>query len=113
VSGIRLVAVYANGAIRGSVRRGPRATDQPVTHAELSVALVGGDESSRRSIAVDERGAFLVENLSPGQYEVRARLPRRGGPEPEYTVDAKVVGVANGAVADVQLVLPLDEEDGR
>ena len=54
----------------------------PATHAELSVALVGGDESSRRSIAVDERGAFLVENLSPGQYEVRARLPRRGGPEP-------------------------------
>jgi hypothetical protein len=113
VSGIRLVAVYANGAIRGSVRRGPRATDQPVTHAELSVALVGGDETSRRSIAVDERGAFLVENLSPGQYEVRARLPRRGGPEPEYTVDAKVVGVANGAVVDVQLVLPLDEEDGK
>ena len=113
VSGIRLVAVYANGAIRGTVRRGPRATDQPVTHAELTVTLVGNDDSSRLSIAIDQRGAFLVEGLPPGQYEVRARLPRRGGPEPEYTVDAKVVGVANGAVADVQLVLPLDEEDER
>ena len=50
---------------------------------------------------VDARGHFLIKNLSPGTYEVTARLDLQAQPNRPTPPQKQVVNVTNGSESEV------------
>lgn len=113
VSGVRLVFVYATGAIRGEVKiEGgllPEGTTLQLSLRSSDGVEFGGD--SRRFnpyIEVDARGQFVSENIPPGTYELSLRgLPIDHRKPQAFEPVKRTVTVANGAEARVTFVVDL------
>jgi hypothetical protein len=110
ITGLRVIAVYANSSIRGTIEV-QNGTLPP--NAQFSVWLNKlSDEpgqtfySSHGSIQVDARGQFVVDGLMAGTYEVHAGLYVPGLRAETPTTKQEVV-VTTGAVTKVALTLDL------
>jgi len=113
ITGLRLFAGYANGAIQGLVK-----LEGGVTPAGALV-FVGltrvGDPmaiaNSSNSAQVDARGQFFADGLLPGTYEVTASYaPDRQSP---WRRASQQVVVTNGAVVNVTLTVDPKAAPGR
>lgn len=109
VTGIRIIASYANASIRGVIEV-QNGTIPP--NAQFSVWLVKlgedpqGYNSSSFSTQVDARGQFMIEGLTPGNYELNTGMFIPGGRGGTPTQKQEVV-VNSGAVTKVTVTLDL------
>jgi 5-hydroxyisourate hydrolase-like protein (transthyretin family) len=106
ISGIRLVAAYSSGSIRGVVKVENGALP-PSGHLVISLSKVGDSNGNTGGgTAVDARGRFLIEGLAAGTYEltVSAYVPEwRQRPR----TSKQLVTVTDGTATDVMLTIDL------
>ena len=106
VSGIRIVAAYSSGSIRGVVKVENGALP-PSGRLVVSVSKVGDTNTpTGGATEVDARGHFLIEGLAAGNYEltVSAYIPEwRQKPR----TSKQLVTVTDGAATDVMLTIDL------
>ena len=110
VLGLRLILAPSNGVIRGrvTIQGGPLpkgaevvALARPVNNDQPDI----GD--TYRRVDVSSTGAFLIENLTPGTYEVQvtSSVPRQSG---SRSVSSKqTVTVTGSSPVEVDIVLDL------
>ena len=106
ISGIRIVAAYSSGSIRGVVKV-ENGTWPPSGHLVITLSKVGdANTSSGGGTAPDARGHFLIEGLAAGTYEltVMAFIPERRQ-RPRTT--KQLVTVSDGAATDVMVTIDL------
>ncbi|HSD47231.1 MAG TPA: carboxypeptidase regulatory-like domain-containing protein [Pyrinomonadaceae bacterium] len=110
VTGIRLIAAYANASIRGTIQV-QNGTLPSNTQFSVWLNKLGDDPrqnyySGGISTQVDARGQFVIEGLLPGMYEVNAGIyiPGRRLETPHTKQE---VVVTAGAVTKVNLTLDL------
>ena len=112
VTGIRIVFAYGTGAIRGFLTMTGGNLPQGATitvhqrRAEWTLPL-----AMNLAATPDPRGYFTFEGLSPGTYELEARIGSSGpappdGRPPTLRVKQRVE-VANGQTAQVTMTLDL------
>jgi protocatechuate 3,4-dioxygenase beta subunit len=76
ITGVRVIVVRANCVIRGhvTIQGGPlpidRSTDDPVALKAVARPLNVPRGDSYKRVPVDAKGDFVIENLTPGDYEV-------------------------------------------
>ena len=112
VTGIRVIVTQANGIIRGRVtfQGGALQPGAKVRARARSVNANASDFSGfleHSAVEVSANGSFMIENLTPGSYEVEvfATVP---GPQGSRGVSAKqTVIVTSERPAEVDLVLDL------
>jgi hypothetical protein len=113
VSGIRVVFGYGNGIVRGQVIvKGGSLPEGAI----LSISARRGDESRSKGALADARGAFAIEGLPPGEYELQGRLMIQGPVLGEFrrrATDKQTVIVANGQTAQVTLTLDLSQPEQK
>ena len=115
VTGVQIVLAHYTGVIRGSVRVLGSVLPEGVRVGIVARRL--GDDSEDRSLYVvtDERGRFVFEGLSPGDYELFAgpnfRGLRPGVPTPRLKHVLQTVSVANGTESTVTLHLKGIDKD--
>jgi len=107
ISGIRVVAAYSSGSIRGVVKM-ENGSLPPSGHLVISLLKVGDPNwnTNGGGTAVDARGHFLIEGLATGTYEVTgfAFIPEwRQGPR----ITKQLVTVTDGAATDVLVTIDL------
>ena len=105
IAGIRIVAAYSSGSIRGVVKL-ENGTLPPSGHLVVSVAKVGETAPNGGGTETDARGRFLIEGLATGSYEVTvtAYVPEwRQGPRRIK----QLVTVTDGSATDVLVTLDL------
>ena len=106
ISGIRIVAAYSSGSIRGVVKV-ENGTLPPNGDLVVGLNRVGdANWNSGGGTAVDARGHFLIEGLAAGTYEltVSAYVPEwRQRPR----TSKQLVTVTDGAATDVILTIDL------
>jgi Carboxypeptidase regulatory-like domain len=97
LSGLRIVVGFGTGVIRGEVK----FADGPLPegfHAFIMARRVGDSAPQNAFAQIDGRGRFLLEDLLPGEYELRLD----GGRSKPIT---KTVSVTNENETQVTLVL--------
>jgi hypothetical protein len=113
ITGVRLVAAYADGVIQGLVKiqNGTLSPGSPI-FARLS--LGGRGPSNLGAASVDARGRFLIQNVPPGSYTLKvtalASPPsrQRGQRSPSVSAEQQVV-VTAGEVSSVSVILDLGQ----
>ncbi len=115
VTGIRIIAAYANASIRGTIEL-QNGTLPP--NAQFSVWLnkVGEEpgttsSASNASAQVDARGQFVVEGLLPGTYELHAGVHIPG--TRSSTTQTKQEIVVTAGVTNVTVTLDLSSMPKR
>jgi hypothetical protein len=107
ISGIRVVAAYSNGSIRGVVKV-ENGSLPPSGQLVISLLKVGDSNwnTDGGGIPADARGHFLIEGLATGTYEVTvsAFVPE-WRQRPRTT--KQLVTVTDGAATDVMLAIDL------
>ena len=114
ITGVRLVFAYGTGSIRGDVKiEGGTLPDG--TTLQLSVRSAPGDNRRfTRSLEIDSRNRFVLENIPPGNYELTLRATNSDPKEVSPIQPVKqTVTVANGAEAQVSLVLDVARKGGQ
>jgi protocatechuate 3,4-dioxygenase beta subunit len=109
ITGVRIVFAYGTGSIRGEVKiEGGTLPDG--TTLQLSVRSAPGDNRRfTRSLEIDARNRFVIENIPPGNYELTLRAATADPKEVSPIQPVKqTVTVANGAEAQVNLVLDVN-----
>ena len=107
ISGIRVVAAYSSGSIRGVVKV-ENGSLPPSGQLVITLLKVGDSNwnTNGGGIAADARGHFLIEGLATGTYEVTvsAYIPewRQG-----RRTSKQLVTVTDGAATDVMLAIDL------
>lgn len=105
VTGIRVIAAYSSGSIRGVVKaeNGPLP---PSAQLVVTLAKVGDTSPNGGGNGADARGRFLIEGLATGTYEltVTAYVPE-WRQRPRTT--KQMVTVTDGAVTDVLMTIDL------
>ncbi len=105
LSGLRIVAAYSNGSIRGVIKV-ENGVLPPGAHLVVGLAKVG-DTNSRPSgggTAADARGNFLIEGLAAGTYELTAFAYVRNQ-RPRTT--KQLVTVTDGSATNVMVTIDL------
>ena len=113
ITGVRLVAAYADGVIQGLVKiqNGTLSPGSPI-FARLTLAPRG--PSNLGAASVDARGRFLIQNVPPGSYTLKvtalASPPsrQRGQRPPSVSAQQQVV-VTEGQVSSVTVILDLGQ----
>jgi hypothetical protein len=113
VTGVRLVASYGNGTIRGLVKI---ENGELPPNARFFVRFTSpGDDPTRVPTLpppeVDSRGHFFVEGLAAGIYQVQASMFIPGSRIRPSSVTQQV-NVADGTVTEVTLTLKLEPTPG-
>lgn len=105
ITGIRVVAAYSNGSIRGVVKL-ENGTLPLSGHLVVSLSKVGDNSPNGGGNEADARGRFLIEGLATGTYEltVTAYVPE-WRQRPRTT--KQLVTVTDGAATDVMLAIDL------
>jgi len=105
VTGIRVVAAYSSGSIRGVVKL-ENGNLPPSGRLVVSLSKVGDTAPNGGGNEADARGRFLIEGLATGTYEltVSAFIPewRQGRRQTKQTVT-----VTDGAATEVLVTLDL------
>ncbi|MCA1575743.1 MAG: carboxypeptidase-like regulatory domain-containing protein [Acidobacteria bacterium] len=102
VTGIRIIAAYANASIRGTIEV-QNGTLPPNAQFSVWIQKLGEEpgtiaSASSASIQVDARGQFVVDGLMPGTYELHAGvyIPGTRGSTPTKKQEVAVAaGVTN------------------
>lgn len=105
VTGIRVVAAYSNGSIRGVVKL-ENGSLPPSGHLVVSLSKVGDNAPNGGGNEPDARGHFLIEGLATGTYEltVTAHVPEwRQAPRKTR----QLVSVTDGSATDVMISIDL------
>jgi hypothetical protein len=101
ISGVRLIAGYGTGVIRGTVRI-EGGTLPAGTHIDAAFIRPGSSLTIRHT-RLDARGQFIFERVPPGNYEVGVNAYLRSG-----TVSARqAVVTSNGVTTEVTITLNL------
>jgi len=107
LTGIRVVAAYASGSIRGVIRM-ENGTLPASGHLAVALSKPGDANWNNNGggTAADARGHFLFEGLATGTYEltVSAYVPE-WRQRPRTT--KQIVTVTDGAATDVMLIIDL------
>jgi protocatechuate 3,4-dioxygenase beta subunit len=108
ITGVRIFLVEADCVIRGrvSVQGG---TIGPGSSIVVSARLLSDSEGSYRESGLNSKGEFVLDNLSPGNYEVTARLASPD--EKRHASTRQTVTVMSGIPAEVGLTLDLKSKD--
>jgi hypothetical protein len=103
VSGVKLVVSYGTGTIRGEVKLVSGPLPQGVRVA-VWIRKAGATAEGYRTYDADSRGHFLIEGVTPGNYDlyVNANVPDR-----RSTSATQPISVTEGTVSDVVVVLDL------
>ena len=111
ITGVRLVAAYADGVIQGLVKiqNGTLAPGSPI-FARLSLGARG--PSNLGAASVDARGRFLIQNVPPGSYTLTVTAlasppSRQRGQRPPSVSAQQQVAVTEGEVSSVTVILDL------
>src|SRR5262245_10930319 len=125
---LRIVANYGTGIVRGKISvlgyTLPAGLNFGVTAMKLGAA---GPSPATKYATVDARGQFLMDRLPPGEYTLALSIRSYPRPDPNATGAIQIkpefyeavgrvkqqVSVANGAVAQVTLVLDLSSKEGN
>ena len=120
VTGVRIVAAYADGTVEGVVKfqNGTLASGTRV-FARLSSSTQGQGRGANLGAAnVDQRGHFLIQNVPPGSYNLIVTAFAQGGrrrgqpPQPQTPVTAQQqVMVTEGQVTSVTVSLDLGQNN--
>jgi hypothetical protein len=104
VTGIRVVAAYSSGSIRGVVKL-ENGTLPPSGRLVVSLSRVGDTAPNGGGNEADARGRFLIEGLATGTYEltVSAYVPEWRG----RRTTKQMVTVTDGVVTDVLMTIDL------
>ncbi|HLM56413.1 MAG TPA: carboxypeptidase regulatory-like domain-containing protein [Pyrinomonadaceae bacterium] len=113
VTGVRVVIAYGQAVIRGQVN--VTGGTLPTTGRVMALArrMSGGEEGTgggARAAEVDSRGRFLIENLAPGDYEVRVSVYGAGRP---LVSEPQRVTVSGDSELQVTLTLDMNAQPGR
>ena len=114
VSGVRLVAAYADGIVEGTVKiqNGTLAPGARV-FARLASAGQQGRGANLGAAGVDSRGHFLIQNVPAGSYNLIVSVfnqpGRRGQRQPPPVSAQQQVVVTEGQVTSVTAVLDLGQ----
>lgn len=111
ITGVRVVVVQANCVINGRVLI-QGGTLPP--ESEISVwarPLNGRLNESQRSLSVDVKGNFVIENLAPGDYEVEVTANVQGPGGSRRPSAKQSVTLTRGVPAEVTLTLDLKLPD--
>jgi protocatechuate 3,4-dioxygenase beta subunit len=115
VTGVRIVASYANASIRGTIEL-QNGTAPPNAHFSVWLAKLGEESpaayQSNASAQVDARGQFVIEGLLPGSYELNTAMVIPGGSWGTRNKKQEVI-VTAGAVTNVTVTLDLSPETPR
>ena len=113
ITGVRLVAAYANGVIQGLVKI-QNGTLAPGSTIFAHLSLAGRGPSNLGAARVDARGRFLIQNVPPGSYTLKVTAlasppsSQRGQRPPSVSAQQQVV-VTEGEVSSVTVVLDLGQ----
>ena len=105
LSGLRIVAAYSSGSIRGVIKV-ENGVLPPGAHLVVGLSKVG-DANSRPSgggTAADARGNFLIEGSAAGTYELTAFVYVRNQ-RPRTT--KQLVTVTDGSATNVMVTIDL------
>jgi hypothetical protein len=119
LSGVRLVAAYADGIVEGTVKfqNGTLAPDMRVFARLTPTGQQGQGRGANLGAAnVDSRGHFIIENVPAGTYNLTVTAfnqpvgrGRRNGPLPRPVSAQQQVNVSEGQVSNVTAVLDLGQ----
>jgi protocatechuate 3,4-dioxygenase beta subunit len=108
ISGVRIVFTYGTGSVRGTLNfeNGPPAAG---TLFWVRLGKPGDNESRVQQTQVDARGRFLIENVSPGTYDLLVNIFNPGTPSGRGRTPAATqsVTVADGAGTEVVVSIDL------
>ena len=109
ITGLRIVLVLGTGTIRGEIKvEGGTLPDEVGLQLRAKTTSKTGNDGYGN---IDARGKFLIENLSPGSYELvvetYARRPPYGKPSVTLQSNAKTVQVTNGQDQTVNLTVTI------
>jgi hypothetical protein len=113
ITGVRLVFAYGTGSIRGEVKIEGGTLPEG---AALNLFIRSTADSRRftRSVEIDARNHFVLENIPPGNYELTLRATPRDQKEGSPIQPVKqTVSVANGAETQVSLVFDVNRKGGQ
>ena len=113
IQGVRLVFNHGAGSLRGRVKTEggnlPEGARFYVTLVQPGQAI----QAFPQHIQVDARGQFFADNISPGTYELKARVRLASGDSPRVPTATRSVTIAHDVETDVTIVLNLTPETGR
>jgi hypothetical protein len=114
VTGVRLVAAYADGIVEGVVKvLNGALTPGSRIFARLSSTQGQGQGPGGLGANVDERGHFLIQNVPAGLYNLTVSVndqARRGGqPQQPPVKSQQPVTVTEGQVSNITVVLDLGQ----
>ncbi|HKO44011.1 MAG TPA: carboxypeptidase-like regulatory domain-containing protein [Pyrinomonadaceae bacterium] len=113
IQGVRLVFNHGAGSLRGRVKTEggnlPEGARFYVTLVQPGQAI----QAFPQHIEVDARGQFFADNISPGTYELKARVRLASGDSPRVPTATRSVTIAHDVETDVTIVLNLTPETGR
>ncbi len=113
ITGVRVVFTYGTGSVRGEVKiEGGTLPDK--TTLQLSIRSASGNNTGfNRSIEIDARNRFVIENIAPGDYELTLRATTSDYDEVSPNQPEKrTVTVANGSNVQVNLVYNVNGKKG-
>ncbi|MCM3869381.1 MAG: carboxypeptidase regulatory-like domain-containing protein [Pyrinomonadaceae bacterium] len=114
ITGVRVVFAYGTGSIRGEVKiEGGTLPDKATLQLSIRSAS-GANTGFNRSIEIDARNRFVIENIAPGDYELT--LGATGSNSDEVTSIQPVkrtVTVSNGAEVQVNLVYDVGKKGSQ
>ena len=113
LQGVRLVFNYGSGSLRGRIKIEGGNLPEGI---RLYVSLVQPGQAIQafpHQIEVDARGQFFADNISPGTYELKARVRLASGDSPRVPTATRSVTIAHDVETDVAIVLNLTPETGR
>lgn len=112
IQGVRLVFNYGSGSLRGRIKIEGGNLPEGI---RLYVSLVQPGQAIQafpQQIEVDARGQFFADNISPGNYELKAR-GRLAGDSSRVLTATQPVTVAHDVETDVTIVLNLTPQTER
>jgi len=111
ISGLRVLISFGSGAIRGTVTFEGGAFP-PNARTAISCRREGAQDGSGAQL--DSRGHFVIQNLTPGSYEVTLQIYYQIDARPQHppTPQKQLVTVANGTEAEANLVVDLRPKEG-
>ena len=107
LSGLRIVAAYSSGSIRGVIKT-ENGVLPPGTHLAVNLSKIGDANNPRSGggTAADARGNFLIEGLAAGTYELTVFAFNPEWRQRPRTVK-QLVTVTDGSATEVMVTIDL------
>ncbi|PYT02354.1 MAG: hypothetical protein DMF65_06800, partial [Acidobacteria bacterium] len=112
VAGVRVVVVYGSAVIRGQLNVLNGTVAPGVRLTAFARRVSGGEGEGWRSGEVDLRGRFVMQGLTPGEYDVHVQGFVPGTPQ-RYQSEHQSVSVAENGEASVTLSLDLNAPQNK